>query len=92
MAIPRHWDTRSLDERVSLCSWARDLRARTSFFVCVISPTILMLVVGDIVGQRGCIARSRSDIDQSLSSHYRIYPTRMTYTSELYAESGRPPY
>ena len=38
--------------------------APTSFLVCVVSPTILMLIVGDIVGQRGCIAQSSDGFDQ----------------------------
>lgn len=50
MQLPRHWDRGNLDERVSLCCLTRHVRRRTSFLVCVISPAILMLIVGDIVG------------------------------------------
>lgn len=94
MQLPRRWDTHSLDERVSLCSLTRHLRVRTSFLVCVISPTVLMLIVGDIGGQGSCIARSSNRIDQSLVPRSRIayIQQRLTYTSALYAESARSPY
>lgn len=53
-----------------------------------------MLIVGDIGGQGSCIARSSNRIDQSLDPRYRIayIQQRLTYTSELYAESARSPY
>lgn len=53
-----------------------------------------MLVVGDIVSQGGCIARSSDSIDQNMFPRHRILylQQRLTYTSELYAESARSPY